>query len=89
MYSADFRCLALRLLHTFGSYYRAAKACGISTSTLHRWNTMLANRTRCVPPKRKLTLAVLDKIKQMLHFGEVSKLIGIRSGCPTIIRAQL
>ena len=66
MYSADFRCQALRLLHTFGSYYRAAKACGISTSTLHRWNTTLANRTRCVPPKRKLTLAVLDRINQML-----------------------
>lgn len=66
MYSADFRCLALRLLKTFGSYHRAAKACGISTSTLHRWNTTLERRTRRMTPKRKLTLVVVDKIKQLL-----------------------
>ena len=46
----------------------SCKTCGISTSTLHRWNTTLESRTRRMTPKRKrkLTLVVVDKIKQLL-----------------------
>lgn len=66
-YSPDFRRLAIRLFREMGSYFRAAKICKISTSTLHRWVTCSpAKATHRTIRRRKLTDEIVNTIRQML-----------------------
>ena len=67
-YSSDFRRLAIRLFREIGSYFRAAKMCKISTSTLHRWVTCspVLKAKRKITRRRKLTEELVNTIRQML-----------------------
>lgn len=67
MYSIDFRKLAKRIFHKEGSYRRAAKICGISSSTLHRWvNTQTTDKTKVQRTRRKLTSHVVDLVSKFI-----------------------
>ncbi len=67
VYSEDFRRLVLRMLAKTGSFYRCAKMCGVSSSTVHRWATQTRQRNTKHVRHRKLTHTVISLIQEELQ----------------------